>query len=85
MGIFNRRAAPIDANTTTATGEHVAAPVEAKHHGHHGGHAGNHPASFSARPTFGQWLKATSLDLLTMLILGAIGLGVSFDAGSQTR
>jgi hypothetical protein len=33
--------------------------------------------STTSRPRFGQWLKATWLDLLTMIILGAIGLGVS--------
>lgn len=29
------------------------------------------------RPTFGQWLKFTWLDILTMVAMGAIGLGVS--------
>jgi diacylglycerol diphosphate phosphatase / phosphatidate phosphatase len=33
--------------------------------------------SMSSRPTFGQWLKATWLDILTMAAMGAIGLGVS--------
>ena len=32
--------------------------------------------STTTRPRFGQWLKATWLDLLTMVILGAVGLGV---------
>jgi len=31
----------------------------------------------SMAPSFGQWLKAVWLDILTMFILGAIGLGVS--------
>lgn len=31
---------------------------------------------YSQRPPFGQWLKATWLDILTMVIMGAIGLGV---------
>ena len=30
----------------------------------------------ATRPTFGQWLKVTWLDLLTMVVLGAVGLGV---------
>lgn len=30
-----------------------------------------------SRPTFGQWLKHTLLDILTMIAMGAIGLGVS--------
>lgn len=33
--------------------------------------------SMSKRPSFGQWLKLTWLDILTMVIMGAIGLGVS--------
>jgi diacylglycerol diphosphate phosphatase/phosphatidate phosphatase len=28
------------------------------------------------RPSFGQWLRSVWLDILTMAILGAIGLGV---------
>lgn len=31
---------------------------------------------YNRRPSFGQWLKFTWIDLLTMVILGAIGLGV---------
>ncbi|KIW31010.1 uncharacterized protein PV07_02695 [Cladophialophora immunda] len=31
---------------------------------------------FNRRPSFGQWLKFTWLDLLTMAAMGAIGLGV---------
>ena len=34
------------------------------------------PYTMATRPSFGQWLKATWLDLLTMVILGAVGLGV---------
>ncbi|TAQ91480.1 Phosphatidate phosphatase/4-nitrophenylphosphatase/Peroxidase [Chlorociboria aeruginascens] len=32
--------------------------------------------NMSTRPPFGQWLKATWLDLVTMVIMGVIGLGV---------
>lgn len=31
----------------------------------------------ATRPTFGHWLKVTWLDILTMIIMGAVGLGVS--------
>ncbi|KEF57104.1 uncharacterized protein A1O9_07294 [Exophiala aquamarina CBS 119918] len=31
---------------------------------------------FNRRPSFGQWLKFTWLDIVTMAIMGAIGLGV---------
>ncbi|KAF2019670.1 acid phosphatase/Vanadium-dependent haloperoxidase [Aaosphaeria arxii CBS 175.79] len=78
MGFFNRRTAPADANTATATGTHERKPgifsrrgeKTAHHHGHHGSNAWN------SRPTFGQWIKATALDIVSMAILGAIGLGV---------
>ncbi|KAK4442751.1 acid phosphatase/Vanadium-dependent haloperoxidase [Podospora aff. communis PSN243] len=43
------------------------------------------PYSMASRPTFGQWLKATSLDLATMVILGALGLGVYFAKPAPTR
>jgi diacylglycerol diphosphate phosphatase/phosphatidate phosphatase len=32
--------------------------------------------NMSSRPSFGQWLKVTWLDILTMAAMGAIGLGV---------
>jgi diacylglycerol diphosphate phosphatase/phosphatidate phosphatase len=75
MGFFNRRAAPVAADTTTTTGAH---------HEKKGGMFGRkeprmttHGApSHNTRPTFGQWLKATWLDIVTMAIMGAIGLGV---------
>ncbi|KAK2608907.1 hypothetical protein QQS21_002620 [Conoideocrella luteorostrata] len=37
----------------------------------------NHePYAMHSRPTFGQWLKHTILDIATMVIMGAVGLGV---------
>jgi diacylglycerol diphosphate phosphatase/phosphatidate phosphatase len=35
--------------------------------------------NMATRPSFGQWLKVTWLDLVTMVIMGIIGLGVSTD------
>ncbi|KAI9705176.1 MAG: hypothetical protein M1820_005323 [Bogoriella megaspora] len=32
--------------------------------------------SYNKRPPFGQWLKATLLDILTMVVMGVIGLGI---------
>ena len=74
MRFFNRRPAAIDPNTVSATGAPVA--VDKGHHRHHGtyGHASG--SSLNARPTFGEWFRGTLLDLITMFILGAIGLGV---------
>lgn len=77
MGFFNRRNQPVAADTTTATGTH--------HREKRGGifgkkdrgmtaHAGSQ--SWNTRPTFGQWIKATALDIVTMAVMGAIGLGV---------
>jgi len=83
MGLFTRRERPIDANTATATGT-THSPRETT--GRRGimGHHEKHPhsatngggAAWNTRPTFGQWFKATFLDILTMIIMGAIGLGV---------
>jgi diacylglycerol diphosphate phosphatase/phosphatidate phosphatase len=75
MGFFNRRPAPAAADTTTATGTH---------HEKRGGIFGRkeprtntHGApSYNSRPTFGQWIKATALDIVTMAAMGAVGLGV---------
>jgi diacylglycerol diphosphate phosphatase / phosphatidate phosphatase len=39
----------------------------------------------ASRPSFGQWLKLTGLDLVTMIVLGAIGLGVYFAKPAPTR
>jgi diacylglycerol diphosphate phosphatase / phosphatidate phosphatase len=73
MRFFNRRAAAVDADTATATG--TPHTTERKLHGRHHYSSGG---AFNARPTFGEWIRGTALDLITMLILGAIGLGVSF-------
>ncbi|KAH8684033.1 phosphatidic acid phosphatase type 2/haloperoxidase [Ilyonectria robusta] len=61
MGFFNR-------NRETTTRDHrLAGKSHSRRH---------EPYSMSTRPTFGQWLKHTWLDILTMAIMGAIGLGV---------
>jgi len=67
MGFFNRRPrdAPAPGPATTTNGHHRAA----RHH--------NEPYSMATRPTFGQWLRHTWLDILTMAAMGAVGLGVS--------
>ncbi|KAK0385431.1 hypothetical protein NLU13_7907 [Sarocladium strictum] len=41
--------------------------------------------TMSQRPTFGQWIKHTALDLITMAVLGAIGLGVYFADPAPSR
>jgi hypothetical protein len=75
MGLFSKRTAPATADTTTTTGTH-----HEKKAGVFGrkeprtSHSG--AASYNTRPTFGQWLKASILDIVTMAVMGAIGLGV---------
>lgn len=39
----------------------------------------------SSKPSFGQWLKHTWLDIVTMIIMGAIGLGVYEAHPAPTR
>jgi len=80
MGLFTRRERPIDANTTTVTGTTPTTHqtgrrgIMGRHEKHP--HSSNGAAAWNSRPTFGQWFKATWLDLMTMVIMGAIGLGV---------
>ncbi|KAK8040756.1 acid phosphatase/Vanadium-dependent haloperoxidase [Apiospora phragmitis] len=82
MGLFNKR-----------TRQEPAQPRAAKpkRGGLFGGgkknsanHAGAH-YSMAKRPTFGQWLKFTWLDILTMAAMGAIGLGVYMAHPAPTR
>lgn len=69
MGLFNKRnTTPVAADTTTATGSHREKRPRR--------HSKSHSSSYNSRPSFGQWLKATWLDILTMAAMGAIGLGV---------
>ena len=84
MGFFNRRAAPVDANTTAATGTHEKKPgLFARRNQTHTTYNG--VASWNTRPTFGQWIKATALDIVTMAIMGAIGLGVYMARPAPSR
>jgi len=94
MGFFNRRTRPADANTANAVAEGPDTTREKT--GRQGIMRKNerHPATARAeygnghlntRPRFGQWLKATWPDLLTMVIMGAIGLGVGLLTFSRKR
>jgi len=76
MGLFNRRSAPVDANTTAATGTHREKKPGLFSRSQHDGAAPGGGQAWNSRPTFGQWIKATALDIITMIIMGAIGLGV---------
>lgn len=73
MAFFKRRVKPADANTATSVGprHEKTRPRTAA-----GTRATYNDNMLNRRPRFGQWLKATWLDILTMIVMGAIGLGV---------
>jgi diacylglycerol diphosphate phosphatase/phosphatidate phosphatase len=78
MGLFNKRNDAAAADTTTATGTHEKKQgIFARKNG-----TGR---TWNSRPTFGQWIKATALDLVSMAVLGAIGLGVYFADPAPSR
>ncbi|KAF2428281.1 PAP2-domain-containing protein [Tothia fuscella] len=95
MGFLNRRPRAVDPNTTTSTG---AATTTTAPHDHHekkahtkaagtgrGGKHGTYPEALNSKPTFGQWIKGTWLDILTMVIFGAIGLGIYMSPPAPSR
>ncbi|OQO05874.1 hypothetical protein B0A48_09970 [Cryoendolithus antarcticus] len=77
---FNRRTRPADANTATSVGTNNGGTIREKparsgllskrgnRHANTGTTHGN--GSLNTRPSFGQWIKGTWLDLLTMVIIG---------------
>lgn len=69
MGLFNKRAAAADPNTGAATGTHTHEKkpglFSKRQHGAGATHHNGTPA-WNTRPTFGQWIKATALDIVTM-------------------
>ncbi|RDW66515.1 hypothetical protein BP6252_10150 [Coleophoma cylindrospora] len=68
MGIFSRRQHEGNVAPANGNGTHE----KTSHHG------AKQPLimDMSRRPPFGQWLKVTWLDIVTMIIMGVIGLGV---------
>lgn len=84
MGFFNRRTAPADTTTTTATGTHEKKPgIFSRRNEHATTHHGT--GAWNSRPTFGQWIKATALDIVTMAAMGAVGLGVYMAKPAPSR
>lgn len=73
MKFFNRRTQPAGVQTTTAPETHREKTSRTMALGT----AMNPVGTMNKRPPFGQWLKSTWIDILTMAILGAVGLGVS--------
>ncbi|KAI0477561.1 acid phosphatase/Vanadium-dependent haloperoxidase [Xylariaceae sp. FL0804] len=77
MGFFNRK--PRE-GPSPGPGHTGAAPKHGHGHGHeHGAY------SMSTRPSFGQWLKVTWVDILTMVCMGALGLGIYEAHPAPTR
>jgi len=74
MALFSgrRKARPANGTTTTTTSPRRARRTR-------------EPYSMAQRPGFGTWLRLTALDLITMAILGAIGLGVYWAKPAPTR
>jgi diacylglycerol diphosphate phosphatase/phosphatidate phosphatase len=86
MGLFNKRTDAAAADTTTATGTHEKKPgIFARKNGTGVGGAHHEGRTWNSRPTFGQWIKATALDIVSMAVLGAIGLGVYFADPAPSR
>ena len=81
MGFFNRRSKPVDANTANATGNerHYRSSIMSNNERRHksGGGVAYGDGALNRRPKFGQWIKVSWPDILTMIIMGIIGLGVS--------
>ncbi|KAJ9664134.1 hypothetical protein H2198_000352 [Neophaeococcomyces mojaviensis] len=71
-----------DPATTGATGSHHTRTSRfGRHHGTTDEKTSRplfdqNSGNFNRRPSFGQWLKFTWLDLLTMAAMGAVGLGI---------
>ncbi|KAJ4256206.1 hypothetical protein NW762_009284 [Fusarium torreyae] len=70
MPFFRREKSPHRASPTTKTRRQR--PV-------------HDPLTMSRRPSFGQWLKCTWLDIFTMVCMGAIGLGVYWAKPAPNR
>lgn len=88
MGLFNKRPRQQPGTTATTTG------TNGTKGGFFGRRSGNKAAkkdrvsqqySMAKRPSFGQWLKYTWLDIATMAAMGIIGLGVSTSSRQPER
>ncbi|KAI9849131.1 MAG: hypothetical protein M1837_005361 [Sclerophora amabilis] len=81
MGIFSRHQRsdgvvdPSSATTTTHAG-HVHSKEDSNGRLRNPGQHQSESGHLNSRPPFGQWLKVTWPDILTMICMGAIGLGV---------
>ena len=86
MPFFNRKTQPADADTATSVGGTNAPATDKsgikgvfsrRNQANTQERAAYSNQNLNARPRFGQWLKGTIFDIITMIIMGIIGLGVS--------
>lgn len=77
--------------TAAAAGTGAAAGYAAGHHHDHAGYGGGYTAHgygngpYGSNFKVGSWIKLNILDLITMALMGAIGLGVYFADPAPTR
>lgn len=48
-------------------------------------HTSDHGNEYGRRPTFGQWIKGTWGDILTMVLMGVLGLGLYMSPPAPNR
>ncbi|CAG9945945.1 unnamed protein product [Clonostachys rosea f. rosea IK726] len=80
MRFFNRTNHVANGHANTHANGHTPATTTAHGRRHH-----HDPYSMERRPSFGQWLKCTWLDIVTMIAMGAIGLGVYMAKPAPSR
>lgn len=87
MGLFNKRNTPAPRDTTESTGMDESRQKRGGIFGKgpNGTPKGASSHSYNSRPSFGSWIKATALDIVTMAAMGAVGLGVYFAKPAPSR
>jgi hypothetical protein len=87
MGLFNKHNTSAPRDTTESTGVNNTREKRSGIFGKgpSGAPKGSSPNSYNTRPSFGSWIKATALDIVTMAAMGAIGLGVYFARPAPNR
>ncbi|PON24546.1 phosphatidic acid phosphatase beta [Trichoderma gamsii] len=84
MALFGGRRARASPGATN--GATTTTPTKRRGFGFgRGGRKNRQAYAMHTRPSFGQWLKVTWLDILTMVAMGAIGLGVYEAKPAPTR
>ncbi|KAF3937537.1 hypothetical protein ABW19_dt0200572 [Dactylella cylindrospora] len=86
MGLFSRREDPIAAPRGSASTRREKQSVSTAGTGNNTGVSPSSPHAFiNQRPTFGGWVRTIWLDILTMALMGVVGLGVYMAPPAPTR